>query len=317
MPAQWRSRRGATGLPTSGNAVELHLIDRYRADIHIDIACDESGAEGEKLANGQTRLFTHAAVAVSTADALECVAELRARIGSPAQEYKANHLLRPKHRRALEWFLGPDGPIIGRARVVLVDKERFLLRTFLTVLSKPDSPGWLAVPDADASELDDIRATCGDAEWHAFCDGVNDLLRGRRQPDELPPVGGWAGSRDSLRAVAARQARDNPDRVLVDPLFWAITRAVDVWGGPVAVVHDRHRSLTPLRIAALVAACAPGGIVRFDLTAARADARVQLSDFLAGIVRRAHTAELAGTGDPVLLDLVQGYLAIAPWTELV
>jgi hypothetical protein len=237
------------------------------------------------------------------ADAQECVAELRARIGSPAQEYKANHLLRPKHRRALEWFLGPAGPISGRARVVLVDKERFLLRTFLTLLSNPDSPGWLAPPDTDTAALDDLRDTCGDAVWRAFCDGVNDLLRGRRPSEEL-----LIGCPDALRAVAARQARENPDRVVVDPLFWAITRAVDVWGEPVAVVHDRHRSLTPSRIAALMAA---GGLVRLDLTAARADARVQLADFLAGIVRRTRTAELDGTGDPVLLDLVQGYLAIS------
>jgi hypothetical protein len=240
-------------------------------------------------------------------DAQECVAELRARIGSPAQEYKANHLLRPKHRRALEWFLGPDGPISGRARVVLVDKQRFLLRTFLTLLSNPDSPGWLARPDADTAPLDDLRGTCDKARWRRFCDGVNDLLRGRRPPEEL-----LIGCPDALRAVAARQARENPDRVVVDPLFWAISRVVEVWGGPVAVVHDRHRSLTPSRIDALVAACVPpGGLVRFDLTAARADARVQLADFLAGIVRRTRTAELEGTGDPVLLDLVVGYLAMS------
>jgi hypothetical protein len=283
---------------TAGNAVELHLIVRYRPG--IDIACDESGAEGEKLVNGQTRLFTHAAVSVSMVAAQDCVAELRARIGSPAQEYKANHLLRPKHRRALEWFLGPAGPISGRAWVILVDKERFLLRTFLTLLSNPDSSGWLAAPDTDTAPLDDLR---GDAVWHKFCDGVNDLLRGRRPPEEL-----LIGCPDALRAVAARQARENPDRVVVDPLFWAIARAVDVWGEPVAVVHDRHRSLTPSRIDALVAA---GGLERFDLTAARADARVQLADFLAGIVRRTRTAELDGTGDPALLDLVQGYLAVS------
>ncbi|HEX4725821.1 MAG TPA: hypothetical protein VH333_25135, partial [Pseudonocardiaceae bacterium] len=227
-------------------------------------------------------------MAVPMADALECVAELRARIGSPAQEYKANHLLRSKHRRALEWFLGSAGPISGRARVVLVDKERFLLRTFLTLLSNPDAPGWQAVPDADTGQLDAIRDTCGEAEWREFCDGVNDLLRGRSSPDELPQVGGWTAPRDALRAVATRQTWSNPNRVSIDPLFWAIIRTVDGWGGPVAVVHDRHRSLTPSRIAALTASAPP--LARFDLTAARADARVQLADFLAGTVRRAHTA---------------------------
>lgn len=360
----------------------------------IEIACDESGAEGEKLANGETRLFTHAGVAVDMADAVDCVAELRVRIGSPARTYKANHLLREKHRRALEWFLGPDGPIRGRARVVLVDKERFLLGTFLGLLANPGAPGWLAAPTSGAatnampdasrrssadstrvatpvapmatdstsrttdttsgtidmpggtadsmrgapdptvlvahslfphtdstvlapnSTISDVDSTHPVADStiphpdSAVLDAVNELLRGRLGHDEFRrQVPAWPGEHDdAVRAIAARQARRNPDRVVLDPLFWAIARVADVWGEPVAVVHDRHLSLTPSRVAALVAV---GGLARFDIASASWDARVQLADFLAGIVRRTCTAALAGDSDPALLDLVRPYLAIS------
>ncbi|WP_434446107.1 DUF3800 domain-containing protein [Lentzea sp. E54] len=92
----------------------------------VEIACDESGSEGEKLVGGVTAVFAHAGVRFSHEEASACVETLREMIRSPAQEYKANHLLRQKNRRALLWFLGPDGPLAGRARVQLVDKRRFL-----------------------------------------------------------------------------------------------------------------------------------------------------------------------------------------------
>jgi hypothetical protein len=81
-----------------------------------EIACDESGYEGEKLVGGETDVFAHASVLLAAAEAAGCIAELRRRIRSPAQEYKANHLLREKHRPVLLWLLGADGPIRGRAR---------------------------------------------------------------------------------------------------------------------------------------------------------------------------------------------------------
>src|SRR5690242_9076845 len=60
----------------------------------VEIACDESGSEGEHLVGGNTDVFAHASVNLSIDTSAACVQEIRARIGSPALEYKANHLLR-------------------------------------------------------------------------------------------------------------------------------------------------------------------------------------------------------------------------------
>ena len=93
-----------------------------------EIACDESGYEGEKLIGSTTRLFAHASVLVPAPGAI--LAELRSRIRSPATQYKANHLLREKHRAVLVWFLGPDGPMLGNGHVFLLDKARHVRERF-------------------------------------------------------------------------------------------------------------------------------------------------------------------------------------------
>lgn len=90
-----------------------------------EIACDESGYEGDRLVGGVTDVFGHAGVDLAPGAAADCLAELRRRIRSPALEYKANHLLRGKHRATLLWLFGPSGPVLGHAHVHVVDKARF------------------------------------------------------------------------------------------------------------------------------------------------------------------------------------------------
>ncbi|MHA6785674.1 DUF3800 domain-containing protein [Pseudonocardia saturnea] len=88
-----------------------------------EIACDESGYEGDRLVGGVTDVFGHAGVDLAAGAAAGCLAELRRRIRSPAVEYKANHLLRGKHRATLLWLFGPSGPVLGHAHVHVVDKR--------------------------------------------------------------------------------------------------------------------------------------------------------------------------------------------------
>lgn len=88
-----------------------------------EIACDESGYEGDRLVGGVTSVFAHAGVGLAPGAAAGCLAELRRRIRSPALEYKANHLLRGKHRATLLWLFGPAGPVLGHAHVHVVDKR--------------------------------------------------------------------------------------------------------------------------------------------------------------------------------------------------
>jgi hypothetical protein len=155
-----------------------------------EIACDESGYEGEKLIGSTTRLFAHASIDVP--DAAEVLTGLRSRIKSPASQYKATHLLRDKHRAVLIWFLGPRGPILGHGHVFLLDKADFVRKQFVEVFGF-DPPDLVA---------------------------ANDVLRVR---SVLPIPAEAAEFRAWLLA-------DPVGRSVLDPLVPAIVAAVDHWG---------------------------------------------------------------------------------------
>jgi hypothetical protein len=292
-----------------------------------EVTCDESGAEGDKLVGGCTDVFCHASIRLTFDEAADCVAELRRMIQSPATEYKAGHLLREKNRFALEWFLGPGGPVHGRANAFLVDK------TYLLLLRFADR---LAHTSPFATELGDDVATAlyeaADATWAPFLTTLNEAMR-------WGPVGD-AASTDELIALAGALARTEPPgiarnvllaltryrpavdallrpatrpdpmtRLALDQLLPAILRAVDRWStdDPVVLVHDTHRSLTDNRMAQLVA-LRPGRLSSMSLARAGADPRVQVADFIAGIGRKIASDSLAGTADPGRRAMLRDYV---------
>ncbi|WP_410655736.1 DUF3800 domain-containing protein [Amycolatopsis sp. lyj-112] len=252
--------------------------------MHLEIACDESGSEGEKLIGGQTDVFAHAGVRLSTEAAKGCLAELRRRIRSPAVEYKANHLLRTKHRLVLEWFLGPQGPVHGRASVYLVDKKLLLAAKLRDLLGREVSP---------------------DQELLA---AFNDVLRTRNRRD--PAAGSFFAMVDDTEELRAKTAELRSAKVL-DPLVPAILRALEYWsenGDPVFLVHDEQPSLKDERLAEIVSSPRLGGLRFVD---SRTDPRVQVADFLVGVARRIAEDDLNGNGDAILTGLLEPYIDTA------
>lgn len=302
----------------------------------LEVACDESGYEGENLIGGTTDVFAHAGVRLSIEVAADCVQEIRNLIRSPALEYKAGHLLRSKHRPVLEWLLGPGGPIHGQAHVQLVDKEFFVV-------------GKLAGLIAGNGALDHRRSRAmalalhrqgppafGRQRWGAFLKSFNDLLRVRSRqgepvsvdaffqtvdtmrlagpPEEVAEVLGLlAKARPDVEAVRARLL-DGPQAIpAMDPLIPAILRAVAWWtrdGTPVALVHDQHTALTAERIAQLeeTLGASGTGLTSLRLADSRSDSRVQVADFLAGIARRIASNALNDHGDGELSELLRPYV---------
>ncbi|MBP2325783.1 hypothetical protein JOF56_006168 [Kibdelosporangium banguiense] len=236
-----------------------------------EIACDESGSEGGNLIGAITDVFAHASVRLSIESAEECIHRLRRRIRSPALEYKANHLLREKHRAVLVWLLSPHGPIHGNARVHLVEKTFFVTEKFAE----------LAAPSLDARTL--YRAgwqALGPRRWLAFLKSFNDLVRSQ------------------------------PGLIALDLHIPAIAQAVAHWsaeGDPVAVVHDRQNLLTEERLLQLKQTLG-GRLTGLRFADSRDDARVQIADFLAGVARRIASDELNGHGDAELVELLRSYV---------
>ncbi|MFF3561680.1 DUF3800 domain-containing protein [Streptomyces sp. NPDC002574] len=286
----------------------------------LEIACDESGSDGENLIGGNTDVFAHAGVRLDPAEAHACLREMRDRIRSPAVEYKANHLLREKHRPVLEWFLGPSGPLPSDARVHLTDKAFFVVRRVADVL--------LDDRDEAAPLYREGRGALPAARWRAFLESANDLVRTRNRDAGPAPVDAFFRTLDTLHgtalAVRLRHTRPRAEafraRVLdeppsvpeLDPLLPSLARTIAHFGRdghPVAVVHDRQNTLTAERVRRLEAILPPPSrLASLTLVESRSDPRVQLADFLAGVARKIASDALNGHADAPLTDLLRPHV---------
>jgi hypothetical protein len=269
-------------------------------------------------------------VGLDTEAATACVREVRGRIRSPALEYKANHLLREKHRAVLIWLLGPSGPLRGNAHVFLVDKAFFIVSRVVELLAG-EHAGAMA-----ATLYRDGRESFGGERWDAFLIASNNLMRANGRLDVSASAGSFFRVVDGLRGTVPgdpvgealtllAQARSRADafrelllgdpRMIpaLDPLIPAIVRAVAHWGGgemPVSIVHDQQNTLTADRVAQLqrLTGDPAHALVSLRLVDSRSDARVQVADFLAGVARKIASDELGDRGDPELTALLRPYV---------
>ncbi|HEY2950060.1 MAG TPA: hypothetical protein VGJ53_16965 [Micromonosporaceae bacterium] len=247
----------------------------------LEIACDESGWEGSNLAAGNSDVIAHASVRLDINVAAECIRALRGRSGQHSYEYKASHLLRSKGGSDLAGFLGPSGPVHGRARVHLTHKSCFVLGRVLDLFigGSVDAASLGLRPDQRLASLAArlCRAgpdTFGREPWQAFLAATNLVLRADRRRQLSAPVDAFFGQVEVLRtldggsrvgriidelrngrqeAYSAR-ARLLEDRVLqpvLEPLLPAVARTVLHWSrglNPLAVVHDEQSALTERRM---------------------------------------------------------------------
>ena len=312
----------------------------------VEVACDESGYEGEHHIGATTDVFAHASVRLRIEEAAACVQELRDRIRSPAMTYKSGHLLREKHRSALVWLLGPSGPMLGKAQVHLTDKTFFVVGRVVDLLAG-DLTGEPGARDGQAMAVTlyrEGRRVFGSRRWEAFLRSSNDLLRARNRRGPGTSVDSFFGMIDGLRIASTPgpvgqileslwRARPRADsfrsRLLddpatipaLDPLVPAIVAAVVHWGEgsrPVAIVHDQHTSLTQERLGQLMRLLSEPRrrLASLTLVDSRAAPRVQVADFLAGVARKIASDELNHRRDPELTALLRPYVdASSTWGD--
>jgi hypothetical protein len=247
----------------------------------LEIACDESGWEGSNLAAGSSDVIAHASVRLDMDEAAECIRVLRARTGRHSYEYKASHLLRTRSVSDLAGFLGPSGPVHGRARVHLTHKPCFVLGRVLDLFvgDSVDAASLGLRPDPRLANLAARLCRAGpdtfDREaWHAFVAAANVVLRKDRRRRVREPVdaffdqvevlrsldGGGPVGRilDELRegrhdayAARVRLFEDQVVQPVLEPLIPAVARTVLHWSRglhPVAIVHDEQSALTERRM---------------------------------------------------------------------
>lgn len=303
----------------------------------VEIVCDESGAEGEHLVGGETTVFSHSSIQLTSDEAAGILAEVRERIGSPiTTEYKASRLMR--NREVVLWLLAENGPIHGLARVYLLDKAYFVLVLLVDVLMGEstyftDLPGW---PDETALRRahalqDEGPRVLGAERWSAFVDAANRLLRARWRRDTGDPSDPMFALLEEDRPNgllgALRSTRERADEYrtwrdaqgvlsTIDPLIPAVARTIQHWshdGAAVAILHDETSALTPGRLALLRSQLRLVELRRID---SGTDSRIQVADFLAGIARRIAQDALRGTADAEVGALLRPYIDLRSlWTD--
>ncbi|GAA2746941.1 hypothetical protein GCM10009868_34380 [Terrabacter aerolatus] len=301
-----------------------------RSAVLLEVACDESGSEGEKLVHGSTDTFAHASVDVTTAAALATIERVRVEARSPATEVKASVVLRPQNRRLLEWLLGEDGPLLGHAHVHLTDKALHLTGRLVALLGDGETSAH-DVAGRSASVHRTASRRLGRAGWEAVLADFNDVVRARSLDDAVTAAGSLRRGLDQVAHLDPGLVPDlvsavprDPEGLLalvargrgaLDPIVPALAEVLHHWGAtgrPLWVVHDVQAALTDAAIRTAVGASADGSAewlegIRF--VDSQDDARVQLADFLAGAARRIASNVLAGQSDPGLVALVAPYVS--------
>jgi hypothetical protein len=247
----------------------------------LEIACDESGWEGSNFAAANSDVIAHASVRVDIDTAAECMRALRDRSGQRSYEYKASHLLRTRGGPDLAGFLGPSGPVYGRARVHLTHKSCFVLGRVLDLFigGSVDAASLGLRPDQRLVSL--AARLCragpdsfGRAPWHAFLTAANAVLQVRRHPRVREPVDAFFDQVEILRTLdgdrragrildelspgrqeaysaRARLIEDHVLHPVLEPLIPGLARTVLHWSRgvhPVAIVHDEQSALTERRL---------------------------------------------------------------------
>jgi hypothetical protein len=301
----------------------------------MEIACDESGSEGENLTGGNTDVFAHASVLIDVGTAGACIDELRRRVRSPATEYKANHLLREKHRDVLEWVLGSTGPLRDNAHVHLTDKSFLVVQKLVEILAGGDVEQAAALYARGRLDL-------APESWLAFLTAGNGVLRTRNPSSVTSPIDTFyarldllSGVDSDVRAVVdrlrtSRAAAESFRSTLVDhsgaiptldPLIPAVVRTARFWSdrvGPVVLVHDETNTLTRERVNEVASmvndesrqeiTTGQPRLAGLRLVDSQSDPRVQLADFLAGVARKIASDELNDRVDADLTALLRPYV---------
>jgi hypothetical protein len=279
-------------------------------------------------------VFTHASLHLDPDEAAVVTDEVRRRTDAGAHELKASRLNRAWAQPVATWLCAAGGPLDGRAVVHVTDTRLFgLARLAQVVLADSTPDGWWSAREdpqswGSALRLDAALRELPAPQEREFLLAARDLLWIRRRRRNGATIESWSGvvhavadrmpDRDGQRLLAGwaspeavRRARayvaGPPASPLSEPLLPALRWAVRHWSthGDVNVVHDEQSVLTPARITAiadeLATACPGRRMAGFTRVDSRDDARVQIADLVAGVVRRVLEDQLStGASDPTV-----------------
>ncbi len=289
----------------------------------IEIAGDESGSDGENLADATHRFFTYGTNCLSTADAVDLVRGIRVSIGSSlkdiedARELKAGPLI-AKHPEVVAQVLR-DSPLVSQSSIYVADKWFFLAGKMVSLVIEEQAAD-MGIPIAAIERrlavdlMDEVAPSIGEQLWGELMTTFNQVVRFyhpasgvstsavpflrtlnqvRRSWNGKSPVVDfmWKARLQILQYVQEYSA---PIVRYLEPMVPTLLAVSGEWsdrfpGSRVGLVADEQGALTPESRALLVAA-APvmkSRLVTVTTRKSHTDARIQVADLLAGSGRHA------------------------------
>jgi hypothetical protein len=247
----------------------------------VQIACDESGSDGENLIEGSSRVFAHGSTDLDTAAASQLINELRETVKFKGPELKSTTLLQNASRRAalLNTFtLG--GPLSERAKFLVIDKWYMAAAKVIDLVIEEDAyaNGIDIYVTGEAYRMAQMLIqegprAFGERRWQQLLGEFVSFVRSKQRVgtktteiellqtiDDLR----LRNNRRSLTAIMQRlwQGRHHladygPDGPIasmrtLEPIVPAIVSTAKAWHQvhriPVEVVHDRYAALTPAAV---------------------------------------------------------------------
>jgi len=247
----------------------------------LEIACDESGNDGENLLSGRSTVFSHASVSLTTDAAAALMEEVRVRTRSESTELKSKTILQQRHQATAVWLLSHTS-IANNASVHLTHKKYFVVSKLFdsTAEELAHELGHdiykTGVALAGANLLFFVAPMNYGTAWDRLLMEFQHFMRAKdsEQAQELltnlmksmvqllsdedavvrDVLGTVFAGLNHLGSLSRLQLGDGLEERLrtMDPLISAVGAAVHHWasvsGKPVLLFHDAAKELTPVKI---------------------------------------------------------------------
>lgn len=298
----------------------------------IEVAGDESGSEGENLANATHRFFTYGTTSVSVDEASEIICDIRVAIGSSradidaARELKSATLL-SRHPDVVASTLR-ESLLASSASVYVADKWFFLAGKMVSLIVE-EQAAEIGVPIASIERMlavelmDQVVPAIGNDLWSELMTAFNQVVRiyhpaSGATPSAMPFLralnrvrgidhGGyivtmlWQSREQILQYL---DGANGPVVRYLEPMIPTLLAVAGTWSDrfpsqQITIVADEQSSLTADALELLTAAAPAVGARLAGVTTTRShdDPRVQLADLLAGAGRYAAARIQVGDHD--------------------
>ncbi|MGV8977251.1 MAG: hypothetical protein ACOH17_04335 [Cellulomonas sp.] len=264
--------RDDVGMPSS---VE---VDRPVATQSVlEVACDESGSDGENLFESRHRVFAHGSVDLSKDEADVVLRYVRQQFGFGGEELKASRLLRAASLDDVGALFAGNGPLHGRAHVYLLDKLYFAVAKIIDLLVEEDAHerGVNLHDQGKAREMASVlfthgRQALGGPNWDRLVGAFVSFIRRRQRTGVKTTLDDYYAVVDDVRLRSHREdvtdvlafvwaarhqafqydpaSNDYLDRPNLEPILAALYPTASYWAEqherPVLLVHDRQTVIT-------------------------------------------------------------------------